>query len=91
MKGRVALMSAVLGLAAAQGWAGDAVMSSSTSTADVTEPAPEPEPSKLKLSYEFDGDTSYVGGARSDFGRSGSGTLTPEERTRGHFVISAAV
>lgn len=67
--------------------AGDAAPADAkqVSTPDVTDSTPEP--SKLKMSYEFDGDTSYVGDARTDFGAGSRGDLS-EERTRGHFVVA---
>jgi hypothetical protein len=53
--------------------------------ADASAPA-EPAPGNLKTSFELDGDTSYVGGARTNFG-SGKGDVS-EERSDGRFIVA---
>jgi hypothetical protein len=56
-------------------------------------PAPAdttPAPSNIKTSYEFDGDTSYVGDARTNFGSGVKGDVS-EERTRAKFVASPQI
>jgi hypothetical protein len=61
--------------------AGDVAAPDASASADTTA-----APSNLKTSYEFNADTSYVGGARTNFGSDGDGNVS-EQRTSTRFLV----
>ena len=77
---RRALIVAVLLLAPAALRAGDTTPVETSSTDATVDTSQSSSPSKLQLSYELNGDTSYVGAARTNYGLGHAGSVS-EERT----------